>query len=724
MEVFKRGREAGRVLDGPSQTKLSDVNSSICSEDMVDSSLFSSANALDVCDLSDSSPTIQSPRTSTPVKLLDESIYGKQRLPDEVVIDDAHIATENYKKDLHQEHSPAEGQQNFSSELHSINQWFQSLSMSDRELVLKKLLQSYPVKDAAKLFSHSFSSSPSHTSLSNNKPVGSSSSSPSSVDAEAPPLSDSLASLTPTSKTPIKQPSASSNHTQNSSFSNKQHPLSAALSSASPLAARTSSTSSSYFAQDRDLLTKNRLSKAIAYSSINPSASPISTSPKNNHSTIANNGTPKAGSLTNKAFQKQTNSELFSGASKKASFAPSGTPSKPSSSFFETPTANIWDSHDRSAFSAPPAPFFPLGISPHLNEDLSPRGRWQNYTYSPPPPPPPPDLLTGNTNQRSIPEKSHLLYRSSQIGPRSRLETRPSGTEGKPLFSSSLRFSHVPGAPEASSRSSTRLENPNAQPSTPLNKQTYVNDLPHTITPVPFTSLSYNPGVESERPYRRNGFWLNNWNSPAFLHSPLLQDVNTPYPQLTPTANSTYSANMDNSNFSTPVGMHMCPMPYAYSSYNDPETGDAMSGTSQSFTNYVKTPKVSIKTRKSFSNSKSTEKLSTNELPQDIPSWLRSLRLHKYTNNLKDTDWKGLVSLTDEDLQSRGINALGARRKLLKSFQEVAPLVEPKPALENSDTEKRVDDQKNDVSSSVNQDEDDSRFSDHDSRSSEGANDI
>ncbi|EPX72465.1 RNA hairpin binding protein [Schizosaccharomyces octosporus yFS286] len=721
MEAFKRGQEASvDVLDGPLHIKFSDMNSSVCSGDMADSSLISTVNVLDAYDLSDSSPTIQSPRTSTPLKLSDDSIYEKQRLPDSLSIEDAHTEKEKHKNKHRQEHSSAEDHQNFASELQNISQWFQSLSLADRELVLKELLKSYPSKDAAKLFSNSLSSSPSRKSLSYNLSAGSSSSSPSSIDVEAPSLSDSLTSLTPTSKTPMKQPSAPSIQNQPNSYSNKQHPLSTTLSSASPLAVRNSPASYNNFAQDRDLLTKNRLSKAIAYSSINPSA-PISTSPKNNHNAIANNGTPKSYSLTNNAFQKQANSELFPSASKKTPFAPNGTPSKPSSSFFETPSSNIWDSHDRSAFSAPPAPFFPFGVSPHLNEEVSPRGRWQNFTYSPPPPPPPPDLLTANSNQRSVPEKSHFLYRSSQLGPRPRLETRPSGADGKPLLSSSLRFSHVPGATETSSRSSTRLENPNAQPSTPLSKQTYVNDLPHTITPVPFTSLSYNPGTETERSYRKNGFWLNNWNSPAFLHSSLFQDSN-PYAQLTPSANSTYSANLDNSNYTTPLGMHVCPVPYAYSSYNDLETGDAIHGASQGYNNNAKTPKTTLKTRKSLSNLKSTEKQSTNELPQDIPSWLRSLRLHKYTNNLKDTDWNGLVSLTDEDLQNRGIHALGARRKLLKSFQDVAPLVGGNLALENSDTE-GLGNQKNDSFSSINQDDEDKRDGDQNSRSSESAND-
>ena len=53
-------------------------------------------------------------------------------------------------------------------------------------------------------------------------------------------------------------------------------------------------------------------------------------------------------------------------------------------------------------------------------------------------------------------------------------------------------------------------------------------------------------------------------------------------------------------------------------------------------------------------------------LLQDIPGWLRSLRLHKYTDNLKDMKWTDLVELDDKGLEDRGVNALGARRKMLK----------------------------------------------------------
>ncbi|KAI1327835.1 protein VTS1 [Xylariaceae sp. FL0255] len=58
-------------------------------------------------------------------------------------------------------------------------------------------------------------------------------------------------------------------------------------------------------------------------------------------------------------------------------------------------------------------------------------------------------------------------------------------------------------------------------------------------------------------------------------------------------------------------------------------------------------------------------------LLQDIPAWLRSLRLHKYTDVLKDMKWTDLIELDDEALEKKGVNALGARRKMLKVFDQV-----------------------------------------------------
>nr|POE93269.1 protein vts1 [Quercus suber] len=58
-------------------------------------------------------------------------------------------------------------------------------------------------------------------------------------------------------------------------------------------------------------------------------------------------------------------------------------------------------------------------------------------------------------------------------------------------------------------------------------------------------------------------------------------------------------------------------------------------------------------------------------LLKDIPNWLRTLRLHKYTDNLKDMKWQDLVALDEEGLEKKGVAAKGARTKLLKVFEQV-----------------------------------------------------
>jgi hypothetical protein len=68
-------------------------------------------------------------------------------------------------------------------------------------------------------------------------------------------------------------------------------------------------------------------------------------------------------------------------------------------------------------------------------------------------------------------------------------------------------------------------------------------------------------------------------------------------------------------------------------------------------------------------SSKPPEDPTDPSLLQDIPAWLRSLRLHKYTDNLKDLKWAELVELDEDGLEKRGVNALGARRKMLKVCQ-------------------------------------------------------
>jgi hypothetical protein len=55
----------------------------------------------------------------------------------------------------------------------------------------------------------------------------------------------------------------------------------------------------------------------------------------------------------------------------------------------------------------------------------------------------------------------------------------------------------------------------------------------------------------------------------------------------------------------------------------------------------------------------------------DIPAWLRVLRLHKYTPIFEPIDWKTIVVMSDKDLEDKGVAALGARRKMLKTFEAV-----------------------------------------------------
>ncbi|KAF5351900.1 hypothetical protein D9756_007479 [Leucocoprinus leucothites] len=59
------------------------------------------------------------------------------------------------------------------------------------------------------------------------------------------------------------------------------------------------------------------------------------------------------------------------------------------------------------------------------------------------------------------------------------------------------------------------------------------------------------------------------------------------------------------------------------------------------------------------------------ELLKDIPAWLRSLRLHKYTARFEGMTWQEMVALDDGVLEKKGVTALGARRRLLRTFDHV-----------------------------------------------------
>ncbi|GLB37312.1 putative sterile alpha motif containing protein [Lyophyllum shimeji] len=57
------------------------------------------------------------------------------------------------------------------------------------------------------------------------------------------------------------------------------------------------------------------------------------------------------------------------------------------------------------------------------------------------------------------------------------------------------------------------------------------------------------------------------------------------------------------------------------------------------------------------------------EMLNDIPAWLRSLRLHKYTSCFDGLTWQEMVVLDDATLEAKGVAALGARRRLLRTFE-------------------------------------------------------
>ncbi|KAK1225280.1 Flap-structured DNA-binding and RNA-binding protein [Marasmius sp. AFHP31] len=59
------------------------------------------------------------------------------------------------------------------------------------------------------------------------------------------------------------------------------------------------------------------------------------------------------------------------------------------------------------------------------------------------------------------------------------------------------------------------------------------------------------------------------------------------------------------------------------------------------------------------------------ELLKDIPAWLKTLRLHKYTECFAGMTWQEIVVLDEDQLEKMGVTALGARKRLTKNFEGV-----------------------------------------------------
>ena len=57
-------------------------------------------------------------------------------------------------------------------------------------------------------------------------------------------------------------------------------------------------------------------------------------------------------------------------------------------------------------------------------------------------------------------------------------------------------------------------------------------------------------------------------------------------------------------------------------------------------------------------------------LSSDVPSWLKSLRLHKYAHLFSLLNYEEMLSLTEEQLEVQGVTK-GARHKIALSIQRL-----------------------------------------------------
>lgn len=53
-----------------------------------------------------------------------------------------------------------------------------------------------------------------------------------------------------------------------------------------------------------------------------------------------------------------------------------------------------------------------------------------------------------------------------------------------------------------------------------------------------------------------------------------------------------------------------------------------------------------------------------------MPGWLKSLRLHKYTQLLQQMDYNEMMQLTEQKLEKLNVTK-GARKKILQSIQKL-----------------------------------------------------
>ncbi|KAJ9077974.1 Flap-structured DNA-binding and RNA-binding protein [Entomophthora muscae] len=118
--------------------------------------------------------------------------------------------------------------------------------------------------------------------------------------------------------------------------------------------------------------------------------------------------------------------------------------------------------------------------------------------------------------------------------------------------------------------------------------------------------------------------------------------------------------------------------------YKSPAFPPGLSATSPKWP--VTPTDVHYESPKESPKDKNTMEVVDFELLKDIPAWMRSLRLHKYTSLFEKMHWRDIVAMDDQQLTDIGVAALGARRKFLKIFENIKKEAEDKgltPSISN-----------------------------------------
>ncbi|CAG8639430.1 12179_t:CDS:2, partial [Acaulospora morrowiae] len=191
-----------------------------------------------------------------------------------------------------------------------------------------------------------------------------------------------------------------------------------------------------------------------------------------------------------------------------------------------------------------------------------------------------------------------------------------------------------------------------------------------------------NPGVPAtvqEEKYSSNqaNIVLSMYDTDGNIRSPQRSPISSPKPIVRqgsrPSSPNPNPSNLYpmHSNWTSTAGSgkntHLAPPNIMGHSEENGEAGGYHSDHSDaSHSNINSTPKSHGKNKK-----KQNDDAVDFNLLEDIPAWLRSLRLHKYTPVFEGMKWQEIIELDDPELEKKGVAALGARRKMLKEFEKV-----------------------------------------------------